>query len=346
MTSFNSKFNKTQLIERGKKLEQELAALRAAPPKTITKTLPAPKGATTRVLDIEALNISLQALQGDVGEAIGSYQSDITSEMSEVLELRRQLDRETADLKELHDIVPNGGSTLGNLINEYNETRETISHTLNARAGKIEDTLLLASDAWDVERDIHDKAVEVHRSERLLSVRRANEEYSYAQAQSREVDEEADAENGRLFAQEIAELNAAAQAQLREREVNIEAQEQSHKDTRGSVEVLREELASALRKAEGEGNGIANRQIAHKAAMVEAEGSAEINGQQIERAALIGEQRDNENTLARLTTQLSDLTASNTLLAREALEARHKGSTQALEVAERIALASASSSKR
>lgn len=347
MTAFNAKLNKTQLIAAGIKAEKELAALRAlaakpAATKTIVQTVTSP---AVKALDIEALTTSLQALQSDVGDAIGSYQTNLTAEMSEVLDLRNQLEAELGELLELHEIVPDGSSTLGMLINQIEETQTTSAKQISLRAQEIEDSCLEDAENWEAEQDLHDRAFAKSTSDRRQAVSREVDEYKYLREKVRAQDDQIDAEKERSFSQEMNEIKRVASVQIAERDNELVIRENSHASICTQEVDLNAELSSALKKAEAEGTAIANKQVAHAVDMVEAENSAEVNSQLIERGALLAEQADNAESILRLTTRLEQLTNSNQQLAHDALEARHKGSTQALEAVERIALASASAKK-
>lgn len=267
-----------QLSSEYKKLSQGAAG--AAPAKETrvaqaseTRTTPRADEARAEETSIEGTIAALLALRGGFGGAVSGLSAKLTAEASRLTDLRGEVDNQAKQLAELHELKITD-DTLDTVIQDHQAKSEQFERELADKRAAFESELQQRTRAWATEKEEHARAVAERDEIQKKSRKRGVEEYDYDLAQKRKAEADTHAQQRKAKERELEDLVAAKNKAWAEREKQIADREALHADLKAKFEELPQRLETAVKKARGEGAGIAAGQSKIKADLL----AKEIDG--------------------------------------------------------------------
>lgn len=265
MKKITTRNTKSEIMAAYNALNKELRALKAKGPAVAAapKALPpSPSEVAAKAsgeLTVTGIIESLRGLTTRIGDSTSTLQGSLTTEATELQRVREQADAVTDDLQALHGIEVSEGS-LAELIGRYAESSERASAELQAKRETYDRELQAAHEAWQLEQEEHDRRVAETAAERDRVRERDAAEHAYElqQRDAKIADERA--QRSKQFELELVTLRESKEAQWAERDKQLAERETEAAQLRTKAEAFEAEREAAVKKAEGEGTGIARRQ--------------------------------------------------------------------------------------
>jgi hypothetical protein len=223
---------------------------------------------------IEGTINALLALRSGFGGAVSELSAKLTAEASRLAELRREVDTQAKQLAELHEIKL-ADDTLEKVIQEYQTKSEVFQKELADKQEAFEAEMAQKNQAWSAEKEEHARAVAERNELRKKTQKRGAEEYDYDLAQRRKAEADAHEQQRKAKERELEESVQAKNAAWAEREKQVAGQESLQAELKAKFEELPQKLEAAIKRAKGEGVGIASAQSKVKADLL----AKEIEGE-------------------------------------------------------------------
>lgn len=218
---------------------------------------------------------NLLKLQLGFGSAISELSEKLTSEASQLQELRNAVAEETQHLEDLHDLAEIDDDTLDSLIQSYEENSKAFEDEISQRREALEQEIQDLRKAWQKEQDEYQRAVKERNDEHSKNRQRDAEEYKYDLERRRNLDRDTYEQQQKSLYKQLEEAHQVQQKQWAEREKAIAEREQIFEELKTKVEGIEKEKEAAVKKAKEEGKAIANNQVKVKADLQ----NKEIEGQ-------------------------------------------------------------------
>jgi len=286
-----------------------------------------PKGASqgepTTVLETIA---ALSALRGGFGGVVSGLSAQLTAEASRLATLHKEVDDKTRQLAGLHDIQV-GDGTLAALIEEHRDKSVAHERELSDKRTAAATEIEAKTAAFRAEKEERARAV-ADRDEALKKARRRGaEEYEYDLAQRRKA--EADAHEQQRKAREAAleEMIEAKNKAWAEREKQITAEDALHAELQARFDELPQRLEAAVKRARGEGVGIASAQSRVKADLLAKDIDGEKRLFELRVRSLEATIKERAQQIESLSAQLSAALKQSQDLAIKAIEGASNSST-------------------
>lgn len=310
--------SKDQLLAAFDQLSGEYKKLAASPKETTVPSAPTSNGGSrdgdARAEDatLEQTIAALLTLRAGFGGAVSGISAKLTAEASRLAALRREVDDKAQQLGSLHEIEI-GDDTLETLITSYRATSEAYEQELAGKQRAAAAELEAKSVAWSAEKEERARSV-AERDEVLKKTRkRTAEEYDYDLGQRRKAEADAHEQQRKGKEQELEETIQARSKAWAEREKQIVAEEALHAELKAKFDELPQRLEAAVKRAKGEGVGIASSQSKVKADLL----AKEIDG---DRRVFELRVKSLEATIKERAQQIDALTAQLTATLKQSQE--------------------------
>lgn len=204
---------------------------------------------------------SLVKLQSGFGSAVSDLSEKLTSEAAKLEELRRCVAEETQELKDLHSLDEVKEDTLDTLVQTYEDNSKAFAEAMGQRRETLEQEIQELRKAWEKEQEEHKRLIKERNDEHSKTQKRDTEEYEYDLALRRSLDNDQYEQTQRRLYKELEEAKQTQEKQWEEREKAIAQREKTFEELKSKVEAFEKEKEAAVKKAKGEGEGIAKKQV-------------------------------------------------------------------------------------
>ncbi len=330
MKKITPRSTKSEILSAYNALNKELRALRAkkaaapAPQKALP---PSPEEIlANKELSMADIIGRLRGLTTHIGDSASSLQAELTTEATTLEQLRAQAETVTTELATLHGIEVTEQS-LTELIARYADNREAADTELTARTDAFEVELAAQRDAWTKDQHQHATTVREAQEEQAKADERDAQEYAYDRELRLAQQADARAQAEQQFGREQAALREQAAQAWAEREKLLHAREQEAIELTAKAEAFEGERTAAVKKAEGEGTGIAKRQAKTRGDLTRKDNEAVRRVSELKVESLqqtIGKQ---EGQIEELSRQLEGARKQTTELAVKAIDGASNASS-------------------
>jgi hypothetical protein len=205
---------------------------------------------------IEGTIAALLSLRSGFGSAVSGLSAKLTAEASRLASLHHEVDSQAKQLTELHDIKITD-NTLQTVIQEYQTKSEGFERELTDKQEAFELEITAKTKAWSAEKEEHARAVAERDEIQKKARKRGGEEYEYDLAQRRKAEADTYEQQRKGRERELEEFVQAKNKAWADREKQVAEQEAQHADYKAKFEELPVKLEAAVKRAKGEGAGIA-----------------------------------------------------------------------------------------
>lgn len=265
MKKVTTRNTKAEIIAAYNAAVRELKALKAqknAAPKPAKAQAAAPAPAqpvANGEVSIADIITRLQGLTTNIGESSSTLQGELTTEATELADLREKADAVIKELGALHGIEVSD-ETLGELVARYGENREKADLGLSEKREAFDKEMSAARADWNKEQDEHARKAKEEAKELKKSRQRDVQEYEYAIARSKAQQQDERDQATKRFEEELVVLREGKADEWKVREQKLSESEQEYTELQAKSEAFDGERDAAVKKAEQEGMGIARRQ--------------------------------------------------------------------------------------
>ena len=274
---------------------------------------------------------ALLALRSGFGGVVSGLSAQLTAEASRLSTLRREVDDKTQQLTALYGLEV-GDGTLATLVEEHQRKSVAYEQELSEKQKAAAAEAEAKTAAWKAEKEERSRAV-AERDEALKKARkRGVEEYEYDLAQRRKAEADAHEQQRRAKELELSEMVLAKDKAWAERERQIAAEEALHVELNAKFDELPQRLEAAVKRARGEGVGIASAQAKVKADLLAKEIDGDRRVFELRVKSLETTIKERGNQIDALSAQLAGALKQSQDLAIKAIEgASNSSSFQAVK---------------
>lgn len=278
------------------------------------------------LLSVEQLLSALDALRGGFTDSLGVLQGQLSWEAQELQRIRERADDYARQIHELHGFEVDEG-TLDRVVNQYRETANTFDEEHDERVAQLDAEQASARDAWEAE--VSERAALVKARDAEVSKARAREqqEYDYDLTHRRALEQETYQSERRRRELELEELETERREGMAAREDELSAREKAYAELVEKVEAFPARFDAALKKAEGEGRGIAGRNARVKADLLSRETEGRRRVFELRIASLEQTAAKQRAEIESLNTQLTEAQRQAQELAVKAIEGASNASS-------------------
>jgi chromosome segregation ATPase len=268
---------------------------------------------------IEGTIGALLALRSGFGSAVSGLSAKLTAEASRLTELRKEVDTQAKQLAELHEIKVSD-DTLATVVRDYQIKSDAFKLELSDKQQTFEADLEARTRAWSSEKEERGRTVAERDEIQKKSQKRGVEEYGYELSQKREAEADSHEQQRKAKERALDELVEGKNKGWAEREKQIADLETQHADLAAKFEELPQRLDAALKRAKGEGAGIAGAQSRVKADLLAKEIDGDRRVFELRIKSLEATIKERTNQIETLTTQLTASLKQGQDLAVKAIE--------------------------
>lgn len=279
----NEKNTKAEIIQAFDELAKEKAALKSQIDQLQKQNsvTPEPKLESKKTMNQspiqQKMNSTIESLvkiQLGFGSAASELSEQLTTQASLLAEIREAVDKEVADLKQLHNLEISE-DVLDTLLKSYEDNYKAYQEEFSQRYEVLSQEILSQHNIWAKEQEEY-KLTTKERNESLHKNRQreaADYKYDLELQRKLQTDEYEQLQKG-LF-KELEELQQEAYKQWNEQEKVISELEKQFEESFAKVEAFPKEKEAAIKKATEEGRGIAYYQAKIKSDL----SAKEVDGQ-------------------------------------------------------------------
>jgi len=326
----NSKANRDQILAAFDALNAEYKKLEASggkpggePSLPLKETVVAAGKAAVDVggeQSIDGVIAGLAAIRSGFGNAVSGLSAKLTAEASRLEVLRSEIGEISKQLGDLHGISSVADNTLLTVVKTYDQEAEGFKKSLVEKQQSFEVEMTEKNRGWHTEQEEHGRAI----AERDDLLKKAQErgaaEYEYDLAQRRKADQDGYEQQRKALQQALDEGVQAKQKQWAEKEKTVADAEKLYAEYKAKHEALPTQLADAIKKAKGEGAGIANGQSKIKADLLAKELDGEKRVFELKIKSLETSIKERSHQIEQLSAQLSAALKQGQDLAVKAIE--------------------------
>ncbi|HIK04372.1 MAG TPA: hypothetical protein IGS40_06605 [Trichormus sp. M33_DOE_039] len=202
---------------------------------------------------------SLAKIQLGFGSAANELSEKLTTQASKLEEMRKSVEKEVEQLKELHDLEVND-DTLDTLITAYEDNSKAYQNEFEQRYDLLSQEMLSEATAWQKEQEEYNKTIKEENDNLSKNRQRESAEYKYNLELQRRLNTEEYEQQQKVLYQELEEGQQEVEKQWNEREKVIAEREKQFDEYKTKVESFPKEKEAAIKKATEEGKGIAHYQ--------------------------------------------------------------------------------------
>ncbi len=278
------------------------------------------------LLSVEQLLSALDALRGGFTDSLGVLQGQLSSEAQQLQRIRARADDYARQIHELHGFEVDEG-TLDRVVTRYRETANTFDEEHDERVATLEAEAASANDAWKGESSEHAAAVEARDAEISKARAREQQEYDYDLTHRRALEQETYETARRRREQSLEELETTRREGMADREDELSGREKAYAELVEKVGGFPARFDAALKKAEGEGRGIAGRNAKVKADLLSRETEGRRRVFELRIASLEQTATKQRTEIENLNTQLTEAQRQAQELAVKAIEGASNASS-------------------
>lgn len=322
---------KDQIFAAFDKLTSEYKKLAASPKETTvpsaSSTASHPKGdPRAEQTTVEQTIAALLGLRGGFGGVVSGLSAQLTAEASRLATLHGEVDDRTQRLAALHDIQV-GDDTLSALIEEHREKSVAYERERSEKEKGAAAEVEAKTAAFRTEKEERARAV-AERDEALKKARRRGaEEYEYDLGQRRKAEADAHEQERKAKELDLEEMIEAKNKAWAEHEGQLAAEEALHAEFKAKFDELPQRLEAAVKRARGEGVGIASAQAKVKADLLAKEIEGDKRVFELRVKSLEATIKDRAQQIESLSAQLSAALKQSQDLAIKAIEGASNSST-------------------
>ncbi len=335
----NNRNTKAEILDAYSDLDGELKELRrqmrelkkqkdATPePVTVTPTVEVTtEGDEVSLLSVGELLGALDTLRGSFTDSLGVLQGQLSSEAQHLGQIRERAADYSGEIHDLHGFEVDGG-TLDRVVNQYRETANSFDEEHDVLVATHEAELSEMREGWKDEVSTH--AAQIKERDAELSKARAREqqEYDYDLNHRRTLEQETYESEQRRRQTELDELETTRREGMAAREDDLADRERAYTDLKAKVDAFPGRLESSVKKAEGEGRGIASRQAKVKADLLSRETEGRRRVFELRIASLEQTAAKQRAEIESLNTQLTEAQRQAQELAVKAIEGASNASS-------------------
>jgi hypothetical protein len=273
----------------------------------------------------------LAMLRTGFGSATSELSTKLTTEASNLTDLRSQVEAKRSQLQELHgvDITE---ETLDELVQSYIEKSETFEEALKQERESFEEEWEAQEKAWQKEEEEQARTVKEQNEAQRKAQQRDKSEYSYDLQLTRQLSAEEHKQSIKELYSELDDLVEGKEKEWSEREKAIFEQELEYEEAKAEVEAMPAKLEEESEKVKQAGQEISRRQTSYTANLLakEEEGNRRVYELRIE--SLQETIKKQNQRLESLTTQLDAAIQQAQELAVKSIEgSAHERSFKALK---------------
>lgn len=217
-----------------------------------------------REVEVAQVLSMLKGFRVNLADLTSTLQRQLSEEASRLQELLDDAREQTEQIVQLHGLELHAG-TLDELITRYEQMTDTFEQQLELEREAFEQQMSQRQEKWLEEQLAHDGEVAEREATQRREREREEEAYRYDLERRRALDV---SEYERLVhrrEQELEDFETERREALTQREDELREREQANQELREKVARFDEELEQAIKKAKGEGAGIAKHQARVKA---------------------------------------------------------------------------------
>lgn len=278
------------------------------------------------LLSVEQLLSALDALRGGFTDSLGVLQGQLSSEAQLLGQIRGRAADYSGEIHDLHGFEVDDG-TLDRVVMQYRETANSFDEEHDALVATHEAELAERREAWRGE--VSERAARVKERDAELTKARAREqqEYDYDLNHRRALEQETYEAEQRRREAELDELETTRREEMAAREDALADRERAYSELKARVEAFPERYEAAIKKAEGEGKGIAARQAKVKADLLSRETEGRRRVFELRIASLEQTAAKQRAEIESLNTQLTEAQRQAQELAVKAIEGASNASS-------------------
>jgi hypothetical protein len=235
---------------------------------------------------------------------VSNLSEQLIGEATTLEDLQSSVDETLEQLAELHDLETVEEETLGELIEEYQESYKNFDQEFNQQKETLETELQDLRKSWQKEQENHKLEIKERDENYKQSYQRDEEEYRYNLNLERTLEREEYEQEKRALYQELAEIRQAQGQQWLTREETIAQQEKAQATAKAAVEAFERELEAKIKQGTDEGKGIGFYQAKVKADLRSKEVEGEKRNFELKIASLNQNIQNQEARIQALTKQL------------------------------------------
>jgi hypothetical protein len=302
-----------------KKLQQHpiLSPIQPAKPPEIMTPTPTPINTTNNLDDTLA---NLEQLKLSFGGTVSNLSEKLITEATSLAKLQTSLTQEKEQLKELYELEVITDETLDELVIEYQDSTKAFFTEFNEQSERLGQEIQELRQAWDKEKETHDREIKERNETYQKNKNREAEEYQYNLELELILGEEAHEQNIKALYHELEETKEQQEKIWEQREKTIAEAEQKYAEVKEKVEAFATELEAKKKKGKEEGKGIGFYQAKVKADLRQKEIDGEKQNYQLRIQSLEDSLTNQQLRLESLTRQLESAQKQVQDLAVKAIE--------------------------
>ena len=189
---------------------------------------------------VENIITSLAELNVSINKALADLSDKLTKESGKLGEIKKAIEIETKNLKELHQI-DSAANALKALLKAHDEEK-----------GAYENAMVIKRNEWLEEQERHKLEIQERNTAEKKERVREEEEYMYALALARKKDSDAYEEKKKLLEKELVEQKASFEKSTNERLASISLKEAEFEELKHKVTEFPKDLEDAVNKSKKE----------------------------------------------------------------------------------------------
>ena len=319
--AINSKSTKAEILAAYKDIEKQKKILEAEIKKDVAKnfnnaiaaTPSSTSNPTKRVVqnsnpssvkDIAKTIEALAQIQSGFGGAVSNLSEQLIAEATKLESVRNNINREKAELKELHNLEKIQESTIDELIEKYQVNAKKFAEQLSQQQESNRQEIETLRQTWAKEKENHNRFIKARDEDYRKTQQREKEEYEYKLDLARDLDEEEYEQVKKQQQQELESNRQVLEKQWAEKEAEIVKQEAEYAEAKEKVSAFEEELKSKIKRATEEGKGIGTYQAKVKADLRAREIEGEAKNYDLRIESLENTIRHQNSRISKLSEQL------------------------------------------
>lgn len=217
---------------------------------------------------------SLAKIKLGFGSAVSDLSEKLTTEASQLQEIRSGVATETEQLQSLHNLQV-ADDILNTLIKTYEDNSKAFEEEFSQKREALEQETSKQYKTWEQEQEEHKLAIKERNGTINKTRQREVTEYQYNLELERKLNTEEYEQNQKRLYNELEEFRQEQEKLWAEREKAIALVEKQFEEYKSKVEAFPKEKETAIKKATEEGKGIAYYQAKIKADLA----AKEVEGQ-------------------------------------------------------------------
>lgn len=261
----------------------------------------------------------LKNIRAAIAHAISDLSSQQVTEVTALQKINENIAKEKAEAKELYNIDLTD-NTLENLFGEYENTKNSFEESFAAKKKASQESISEKQLAWQKEQEESKNKIAERNKQNELAHKREVDEFEYIKKQNRAAADDKSAQIAKQRKEELAQLKADNNTKWNEIEKALAEKEKEFETYKQKFEAAETDILKEVKKAEGEGRGIIERDHKVKLNLFNAEVSANQRTMDLKISSLQSTIKNQDEQITKLTAQLEKALTQSQALAIKALE--------------------------